>query len=217
MRFLPCSAVFTLATLAVLAAADPAPPAGPGEEWFLAVGHGGHRMLSKDGKAWEKHFAWGQPKHDQNDLNVAAHFKGAFFAGGGYFSGRLTATRDGKAWSDGVIPGSSPGLRAGGVRRHPVRDRPAGQGVQVRRRRGVGTGRQGRDAVRPRTGSAGRPRATGSSSAPGTTARPSRSTRRRTRSPSPRWPARPTRTRPGSGWRSGTGCSWSAGRPGCWP
>jgi hypothetical protein len=109
MRFLPCSAVFALATLAVLAAAaDPSPPAGPGEEWFLAVGHGGHRMLSKDGKAWEKHVAWGQPKHDQNDLNVAAHFKGAFFAGGGYSSGRLTATRDGTAWSDGVIPGSSP-------------------------------------------------------------------------------------------------------------
>src|SRR5262249_28915998 len=31
-----------------------------------------------------------------------------FYVGGGYFSGRLVATRDGKNWSDGVISGSSP-------------------------------------------------------------------------------------------------------------
>src|SRR6185312_7615167 len=89
-------------------AAEPAPPPRAAGEWFLAVGHGGHRMLSKDGVAWGHHVSWGPPKHDQNDLNVAVSFKGAFFAGGGYFSGRLTATRDGAAWSDGVIPGSSP-------------------------------------------------------------------------------------------------------------
>lgn len=86
-------------------AADPAPQKN---EWYLAVGHGGHRMLSRDGKTWEKHASWGEPKHDQNDLNVAAHFKGAFYAGGGFFSGRLAATRDGEKWSDGVLPGSSP-------------------------------------------------------------------------------------------------------------
>jgi hypothetical protein len=86
-------------------AAEPPKAAG---EWFLAVGHGGHRMLSKDGKEWGKHASWGEPKHDQNDLNVAVAFKGAFFAGGGYFSGRLAGTRDGEKWSDGVIPGSSP-------------------------------------------------------------------------------------------------------------
>ena len=65
-------------------------------------------MLSRDGKTWEKHVSWGEPKHDQNDLNVAVHFRDAFFAGGGYFSGRLTGTRDGVRWSDGVIPSSSP-------------------------------------------------------------------------------------------------------------
>jgi|GEM_PF-410665 len=103
-----------VATAAVLAftalnapAADPAPKADA-NEWWLAVGHGGHRMLSRDGKAWEKRASWGQPKHDQNDLNVAANFRGAFYAGGGYFSGRLTATRDGEKWSDGVLPASSP-------------------------------------------------------------------------------------------------------------
>lgn len=77
-------------------------------DWYLAVGHGGHRMLSHDGVKWEKHASWGEPKHDQNDLNVAANFKGAFYAGGGFFSGRMTATRDGEKWSDGVLPASSP-------------------------------------------------------------------------------------------------------------
>jgi photosystem II stability/assembly factor-like uncharacterized protein len=79
-----------------------------GENHWLAVGHGGQRMLSSDGKAWTQVGSWGKPGHNQDDLNVAANFKGAFYVGGGYFSGRLTATRDGKTWSDGVIPGSSP-------------------------------------------------------------------------------------------------------------
>lgn len=78
------------------------------DNWFLAVGHGGHRMLSRDGLKWELHQEWGKPGHDQNDLNLAVNFKGMFLAAGGYFSGRVTATRDGHAWSDGVIPGSSP-------------------------------------------------------------------------------------------------------------
>jgi photosystem II stability/assembly factor-like uncharacterized protein len=102
----PAAAALLLAALAATAA-DPAPKPSS-NEWFLAVGHGGHRMLSRDGKTWEKHASWGEPKHDQNDLNVAANFKGAFYAGGGYFSGRLAATRDGKEWSDGVLPASSP-------------------------------------------------------------------------------------------------------------
>ncbi|MCE9563957.1 MAG: hypothetical protein K8U57_18095 [Planctomycetes bacterium] len=105
--------VILLASLVVGCAAtatsavDPAPKKAT-NQWYLAVGHGGHRMLSRDGLAWEKHASWGEPKHDQNDLNVAANFKGAFYAGGGYFSGRLTATRDGEKWSDGVLPASSP-------------------------------------------------------------------------------------------------------------
>ncbi len=78
------------------------------DNWFLAVGHGGHRMLSRDGLKWELHQEWGKPGHDQNDLNLCVNFKGMFLAAGGYFSGRVTATRDGRAWSDGVIPGSSP-------------------------------------------------------------------------------------------------------------
>ncbi len=65
-------------------------------------------MFSADGVHWDKHAAWGEPKHDQNDLNVAAFYKGIAFAGGGYFSGRLAATRDGVTWTDEVLPKSSP-------------------------------------------------------------------------------------------------------------
>jgi hypothetical protein len=50
--------------------------AASGTELFLAVGPGGQRLFSADGVHWEKHTAWGEPKHDQNDLNVAAFYKG---------------------------------------------------------------------------------------------------------------------------------------------
>jgi hypothetical protein len=102
------SIAIALTLSAITASGGDQPAAKSKNEWYLAVGHGGHRMLSRDGKNWEKHVSWGEPKHDQNDLNVAANYKGAFYAGGGYFSGRMTATRDGERWSDGVLPGSSP-------------------------------------------------------------------------------------------------------------
>ena len=85
-----------------------APAALAEDNVWLAVGHGGQRMLSADGKTWTQIGSWSKPGHNQDDLNVAASFKGAFYVGGGYFSGRLIATRDGKTWSDGVLPGSSP-------------------------------------------------------------------------------------------------------------
>lgn len=94
--------------LAVLAVPVGAVEPESGQNWWLAVGHGGHRQMSRDGKTWEQVASWSKPSHNQDDLNVAANFKGAFYAGGGYFSGRLVATRDGKEWSDGVLPGSSP-------------------------------------------------------------------------------------------------------------
>jgi hypothetical protein len=85
------------------------PAIAPAEEnYWLAVGHGGQRMLSSDGKTWTQVGSWSKPAHNQDDLNVAANFKGAFYVGGGFFSGRMTASRDGKNWSDGVLPGSSP-------------------------------------------------------------------------------------------------------------
>ena len=78
------------------------------EALFIAVGAGGQRMFSRDGLMWENHTSWGEPKHDQNDLNVVTTFRGIVIAGGGYYSGRITATRDGTTWSDGVVPKSSP-------------------------------------------------------------------------------------------------------------
>jgi hypothetical protein len=79
-----------------------------GREVTLAVGPGGQRMIAADGLSWGDHVAWGEPKHDQNDLNVAAFFKGAAYVGGGYSIARLTATRDGKAWSEGALPKGGP-------------------------------------------------------------------------------------------------------------
>lgn len=95
-----------LATLAGVLLVCPA--IGAADATWLAVGHGGQRMVSTDGKTWVQVGSWSKPGHNQDDLNVAAHFKGGFYVGGGFFSGRLTATRDGKTWNDGVIPGSSP-------------------------------------------------------------------------------------------------------------
>ncbi len=71
---------------------------------FLAVGPGGQRMVAEDGTTWKNHVSWGVPSHDQNDLNVAVFFKGAAYVGGGYSIARMTATRDGKTWSEGVLP-----------------------------------------------------------------------------------------------------------------
>lgn len=93
-----------LSLLAVLGAGGRA----GAEEVFVAVGAGGHRMVSRDGIHWDRHAEWGKPGHDQNDLNVVTFFKGAAYAGGGFFSGRLAATRDGVHWSDGVVPESKP-------------------------------------------------------------------------------------------------------------
>lgn len=95
-------------SLASLVAALVVTTARAEENWWLAVGHGGQRMMSTDGKNWTQVASWSKPAHNQDDLNVAANFKGTFYVGGGYSSGRLVATRDGKQWSDGVIPGSSP-------------------------------------------------------------------------------------------------------------
>ena len=77
----------------LLATAFLSPAVWGAENTWLAVGHGGQRMLSADGKAWSQVGSWSKPAHNQDDLNVAANFKGAFYVGGGYFSGRLTATR----------------------------------------------------------------------------------------------------------------------------
>jgi hypothetical protein len=118
---------------------------GAAETCYLAVGPGGQRMFSADGLHWDQHAAWGEPKHDQNDLNVAAFYKGIAFAGGGFFSGRLTATRDGLHWSEGVLPKSSPifGLE---TRRHAVRRHAPRTGLCDRRRRDLVAGRRGGNA-----------------------------------------------------------------------
>jgi len=78
-------------------------------EIYVAAGGGGHRMVSPDGLEWFHHTAWGEPKHDTNDLGAIAFFNGAAYVGGGYFHPRLTATCDGQNWSVGALsPGGGP-------------------------------------------------------------------------------------------------------------
>lgn len=79
-----------------------------GQEVVIMVGPGGQRMISQDGIQWKNHVSWGEPKHDQNDLNVATFFKGSVYVGGGYSIARMTASSDGKNWSEGVLPKGSP-------------------------------------------------------------------------------------------------------------
>src|SRR5262249_43987427 len=81
---------------------------GVADERYLCVGNGGQRMFSADGIHWDSHVSWGTPGHDTNDLSAAAFFKGAAYAGGGYFNARITATRDGKTWSEGTLTQGSP-------------------------------------------------------------------------------------------------------------
>ena len=52
------------------------------DNYWLAVGHGGQRMLSSDGKTWTQVGSWSKPGHNPDDLNVAASFRGAFYVGG---------------------------------------------------------------------------------------------------------------------------------------
>lgn len=75
---------------------------------YLAVGPGGHRMISKDANTWEKHQEWSPPAHNNDDLNVATFFKGLGIVGGGFSMARIVASRDGETWSDGKLPGGSP-------------------------------------------------------------------------------------------------------------
>jgi hypothetical protein len=69
---------------------------------FVAVGYGGRRMSSQDGRAWENEVRWSDvAADDDNVLFNVAYGLGRFVAvGGGATKGRIVTTRDGKTWRE---------------------------------------------------------------------------------------------------------------------
>ena len=74
---------------------------------FVAVGYGGRRMVSKDGKTWEITAEWAvNGADDSNNLMSIAHGNGRFVAvgGGGWTretqAGHILVSTDGKTWKE---------------------------------------------------------------------------------------------------------------------
>ena len=69
---------------------------------FVAVGEGGRRMSSPDGRQWENATRWAAGEADADDaLHDVAFGLGRFIAvGGGAARGRILSTRDGQAWRE---------------------------------------------------------------------------------------------------------------------
>lgn len=69
---------------------------------FVAVGYGGRRMSSHDGRTWENETRWSDvAADDDNVLFNVAFGLGRFIAvGGGAAKGRIVTTRDGKEWRE---------------------------------------------------------------------------------------------------------------------
>src|SRR4051812_39139652 len=78
-----------------------------GDGLYVAVGYGGRRMTSRDGKTWENVQQWvDEGKDDSNNLMGLAYGKGKFVCvGGGGFSretqaGHILVSTDGKEWRE---------------------------------------------------------------------------------------------------------------------
>ncbi|RYD68883.1 MAG: hypothetical protein EOP84_29530, partial [Verrucomicrobiaceae bacterium] len=69
---------------------------------FVAVGYGGRRASSRDGRTWEHEQRWSdEAKDDDNVLFDIAYGLDRFIAvGGGAKIGHLLSTRDGKEWKE---------------------------------------------------------------------------------------------------------------------
>ena len=84
---------------------------------WLAVGYGGRRMISNDGKTWEITAEWAQPgKDDGNNLMSVVWAKDQFVVvggggGGNDGAGHILVSKDGRNWTE-VSPPDSPDRRA---------------------------------------------------------------------------------------------------------
>jgi hypothetical protein len=97
-----------LAFLSALAAVLPGGESAEGQDkeqakgLFVAVGYGGRRLCSHDGKTWENDVEWAANGGDDNNCLFSVAFaKGKFVAvGGGAGVGHILVTRDGKDWQE---------------------------------------------------------------------------------------------------------------------
>lgn len=88
-----------------------APP--PGSLLYVAVGWGGRRTSSVDGRAWQHEQAEAHPGGDDNNLlRGVGYGNGLFVAVGGGPNIRMLVTRDGRTWTKPSYPG---GQWLGGV------------------------------------------------------------------------------------------------------
>ncbi len=75
-----------------------------GNEIFVAVGYGGRRMISTDGKNWEITAEWAQPgRDDKNNLMGLVYAEGKFVAVGGGGGGKsggghILVSKYGRNW-----------------------------------------------------------------------------------------------------------------------
>jgi hypothetical protein len=73
---------------------------------WLAVGYGGRRMVSSDGKSWEITAEWAQPGSDDgNNLMSAVFAQGKFVVvggggGGPTGAGHILVSKDGREWNE---------------------------------------------------------------------------------------------------------------------
>jgi hypothetical protein len=69
---------------------------------FVAVGYGGRRMSSRDGRTWENEVRWSEVEADDDNVlfNVAFGLGRFVAVGGGAKRGRIVTTKDGKTWEE---------------------------------------------------------------------------------------------------------------------
>ncbi len=96
----------SLLILCAILAALPPNFAAAGDDLWLAVGYGGRRMISTDGRKWEITAEWAQPGgDDSNNLMGAVYAKGKFVVvggggGGKTGAGHILVSTDGKEWKE---------------------------------------------------------------------------------------------------------------------
>ena len=73
---------------------------------FVAVGYGGRRMSSREGRTWENDTRWSDTAADDDNVlfNVAFGLGRFIAVGGGAEKGRIVATRDGREWHELPAP-----------------------------------------------------------------------------------------------------------------